>query len=148
MKKRSDKIEKFVQLAASEEQASGQQTGACRMRLEEQLQRLGELNAYRQEYASRSGKVDAVSSAHWKDYRTFLSKLDAAVLAQQQVVRDCEQNLESHRRHWMAKRQRLESLQHVLDKYRNDERLDAENREQRVLDDLPKLPEIFTKPGK
>ena len=37
----------------------------------------------------------------------------AAVKAQQQIVRDCEKNLATHRQRWMVKRQKLESLERV-----------------------------------
>lgn len=137
MRKRSRKLKKIVSLASSEERRHGAATGKSRAQLDDQMARLGELNAYRQGYAEAPQATTGVSSAHWKDYQSFLQRLDQAVAAQQQIVRDSEQNLELHRRRWMAKRQRLESLQRVLDRYRDDERAEQDRQQQRLDDDLP-----------
>ncbi len=137
MKKRTRKIDKIVALEASEEQRLGQEAGRSRQRLDEQLARLGELNAYRHTYASKSPSGPSVSSAQWQDYQNFLQRLDGAVRAQQQIVTDCEQNLETHRQRWLAKRRRLESLERVLEKYQQQDRAYEDRLEQKVLDDLP-----------
>lgn len=143
MKKRSKKISKIVSLASAEEKRFGAATGRSRRNLEEQMARLGELNAYRHGYAELSQSAGGVNSAHWKDYQSFMRRLDQAVKSQQQIVKDSEQNLETHRRRWLAKRQRLESLQRVLDSYRAEETSHAERLQQRALDDLPTLEDLY-----
>ncbi len=137
MKSRSRKIGKVAALAASEERLSGEMAGRSRRHLDEQLERLGELHAFRHNYAKKSSSKTAVSSAHWQDYQQFLCRLETAVNAQQQIVRDCERNLETVRQRWMAKRQRLESLERVLEKYMAAEREHEAKTEQKRLDELP-----------
>lgn len=138
MKSRTRKIGKIVALAASEESRFGQVAGRSRQHLQEQLDRLGELNAFRQNYANKSDARSSVCSAHWQDYQDFLRRLDTAVNAQQQIVRDCERNLEINRQRWMAKRQRLQSLERVLEKYETEEQVQEARQEQKRLDELPK----------
>ncbi len=137
MRKRTRKIGKIASLAAAEERRLGEETGRSQRQLNEQLERLGELNAYRHNYSHKNVAADGVDSAHLKDYRNFLSRLDAAVKAQQQIVRDCERNLAAHRQRWMVKRQKLESLERVLEKYRAADYAFEEKLEQKLLDDLP-----------
>ncbi len=137
MKKRTRKIDKIVALAASEERRVGEEAGRSRQRLDEQLARLGELNAYRHNYAKKSPAGPSVSAAQWQDYQNFLQRLDGAVRAQQEIVNDCEQNLEAHRQRWLAKRRRLESLERVLDRYQEQDRVYEDKLEQKALDDLP-----------
>lgn len=137
MKKRTRKIDKIVALEASEEQRLGQEAGRSRRRLDEQLARLGELNAYRHNYANKTPSGPSISAAQWQDYQNFLQRLDGAVRAQQQIVHDCEQNLEMHRQRWVAKRRRLESLERVLDKYQQQEQSHEDRLEQKALDELP-----------
>lgn len=134
MRRSGDKLGNVRTLARSEERKSGMAAGRLQQRLDEQLARLGELNAFRHTYANRP--VDQVSSAHWKDYQSFLGRLDRAVRSQQQIVRDCEKNLEAQRQRWMVKRQRLEALERVLEKARAREAAYQERLEQRQLDDL------------
>jgi flagellar FliJ protein len=137
MRNRSNKISRIVALAKSEEQRVGAELGKSRSSFEEQAERLGQLNAYRHSYQQRSSKVNNASSAHWKDYQNFMQRMELAVRSQLQMVNDAELNLEKHRQRWMQKRQRLNSLQQVLDGYRDAEESYAEKLRQRALDDLP-----------
>lgn len=137
MRRRTHKIAKVATLAASEERRFGEIAGRSRQHLDAQVDRLGELNAFRHDYAKKNSTSTAMSSAHLKDYHDFLHRLDTAVKAQQQVVRDGEQNLETHRKRWIAKRQRLESLRRVLDRYQEEDNLHNARMEQKRLDDLP-----------
>jgi flagellar FliJ protein len=139
MKKRTRKIDKIVSLAAAEERSLGAQAGRSRKYLDEQLDRLGELNAFRHNYTGNNPASSGVSAAHWKDYQGFLDRLDAALAAQQQIIRDGERNLEIHRQRWLAKRQRLESLERVLEKYRDQDRAYESRLEQKSADELSNL---------
>ncbi len=145
MKRRSARLKKILSVAEAEERSLGMQTGRAQKKLLEEKRKLGELNAYRESYAARARSANALSSAHWKDYQNFLSRLDQAVRSQQQVVNDCEKNLELHRRRWLVKRQRVESLERVQDRYRQQEVAHADRIEQRTLDDLPSAPPMYDK---
>lgn len=134
MRKRSKKLKKVVSVAATEERESGMAAGRSQKLLNEQLDRLGELNAFRQNYARR--KFSEVSAMHLKDFHSFLSRLDNAVQSQQQIVNDCEQNVEIQRQRWTAKRQKLESLERVLEKSQEREAAYQERLQQKQLDDL------------
>lgn len=140
MKKRSARLKKIVALAEAEERNQGVLMGRSQSRFNEQFDRLGELNAYRQSYAEKAKQNAELHSAHWKDYQNFLCRLDQAVHSQRQIVNDCEQSLESHRRQWTEKRRRLESLERVFERYQQEEYLHAERLEQRTQDDMPTAP--------
>ena len=137
MKSKTRKIGKVASLAASEERRFGEQAGRSQQHLNDQLERLGELNAYRHNYAQKVVQTTGISAAHWKDYQGFLRRLDTALQAQQQIVRDCEQNAESHRQRWLSKRRKLESLERVLEKYRQQDSAHQDRMEQKSLDDIP-----------
>lgn len=139
VRKRTRKIDKIVALAASEERRLGEQTGRSRAYLNDQVERLGELNAFRHNYACRNPASSGVNAVHLKDYQNFLDRLDTAVNAQRQIVRDGERNLETHRQRWLTKRQRLESLERVLDKYKDEDRAYESRLEQKSADELAKL---------
>jgi flagellar FliJ protein len=145
VKARSIKIGKVATLAAAEERRLGQLAGRARQHLQDQQDRLGELNAFRHNYAKKKVGQSTLRAAHWQDYQAFLNRLDTAVRAQQQLVRDSERMLETHRKRWIAKRQRLESLERVLEKYRADERMRDSRREQKRLDELPNTQSSFQK---
>lgn len=140
MKKRSHKIDKVLKLAASEERRYAEATGASQRRLDEQLARLGELSAYRHNYSRDASSSRATSAAQLKDYQSFLDRLDQAVAAQRQIIRECEQTLERHRRHWQVKKSRLDSLEKVRERYLKDEARAEDRRVQRIADDRRPAP--------
>jgi flagellar FliJ protein len=117
--------------------------GESQRELDSALVRLDELSAYRNEYSARQVPGSSVSAARWHDYQAFLSRLDQAVSAQRQLILDAEQNVDAHRRRWIAKRQRRESLQRVLERYRREERIDVDRRLQQRLDDLPRAKDSY-----
>lgn len=137
MKAREKKIARVVSLAASEERRYGEQAGRSQQTLNEQVDKLAELNAYRQSYVSRNARDTAVQPAHWHDYQSFLQRLDAALRSQQQIVRDSEFDLQAHRERWLAKRQKLESLERVLSRCEEQNQRHQSRLEQKQLDDLP-----------
>jgi flagellar FliJ protein len=146
MTRRTKKIGKVVSLAASEERRFGEQAGQSQQKLDKQLKKLGELNAYRQDYASKNPATAGTSAAHWKDFNMFLHRLDQAVTSQQHLVTQGEQNLESHRKRWLAKRQKLESLQRILDKSVRRDAIYLARLEQKLMDDLPNAIDSILKP--
>ena len=145
MKRRSGRFEKIVTLAAAAERSESVALGRARRALDEAVDRLGELERYRHEYAAGQRPGDEVSAVRWADFQAFLGRLDEAVNTQRQVIRDGEQSVDRHRRRWMIQRTRLDSLYRVLDGYRLKERLAAERRQQRALDDRSPVPDLYSR---
>ncbi len=146
MKRRTEKIGKVVSLAAAEERRFGEQAGRSQQKLDQQLAKLGELSSYRQHYANKNPATAGASAAHWKDFHMFLHRLDQAVTSQQHLVKQGEQNLESHRKRWLAKRQKLDSLQRILDKSMHRDAIYLARLEQKLMDDLPNAVDSILKP--
>ncbi|MDH4046662.1 MAG: flagellar export protein FliJ [Gammaproteobacteria bacterium] len=138
MIKRSDRIQKVVSIADSEERRECMELGKAQRALEDEISRLEELNEYRRGYAERTLPGASVSALRWQDYQHFLNRLDNAVNAQKQLIVNSEQNIDAHRRRWLVKRQRLDSLERVIERYRKAESAHGERLLQKALDDLPK----------
>lgn len=143
MKKRSKRLEKIVALATMEERRECIDMGKSQQELDQALGRLEELTSYRSGYSDAPCVGASYSAFRWHDYQNFLSRLDQAVNAQQGFVLNGEQNVDAHRNRWMAKRQRLDSLERVLERYRAAEGSDIERALQKELDDRPIKPDIY-----
>jgi flagellar FliJ protein len=143
MIRRSSRIQKVVSIAGSEERRECMKFGKAQRALDDEIERLAELQDYRHNYANRSLPDSSISAARWQDYQHFLNRLDQAVTAQQQVILDGERNTEAHRRRWLAKRQRQESLERVVDRYRKSENVRDERVLQRAVDELPPMGELY-----
>lgn len=130
-------MERIFVVAKSEERKKCQDMGRAQHLLDAEVNRLGELQSYRQNYEKRSALGPGTQPSHWADYQNFLCRLSDAVTEQKRNVLTGEQNRDLHRRRWMAKRQRLDSLQRVVERYRKTEVQEAEHKLQKSLDDLP-----------
>ena len=145
--KRSDRINAGRSVAEHEEQEYSKRFGAAQQDLAAAMKKLAELDAYRREYRESTVVKSGSSAAAWQEHNRFLQRLDQAVAAQQAIVRDGEARREKHRQQWMVKRQRLESLSRAVDRYSDAERIAADRREQRNLDDAAALRGKLTKPS-
>ena len=136
MHRKSGRIDKIRAIAASQERSSCRQMGESQRKLDEEVQRLEELEGYRLGYEQQKSRPGSSGAAQWADYQHFLRRLEAAVAAQAQVVLDSRQKADLHRQHWLKRRQRLESLTRVVDRCRRDEAAADERREQKTMDEL------------
>lgn len=143
MKKRSTRLQRIVQLAAMEERKERIQMGRSQQELDLAVSRLDELTSYRRGYDASQSVGSSYSAVRWQDYQNFLARLDQAVSAQAGSILSSEQNVDAHRHRWMAKRQRLDSLERALERYRAAENSQAERTLQKAIDDLPSKPDIY-----
>lgn len=137
-------MERIFVLAQSEERQKRQEMGHAQSLLDAEINRLGELKSYRQSYDQKELSGAGIRPAHWADYQDFLYRLGRAISEQEHHVLTGKENRDLHRKHWMEKRQRLESLQRVVDRYRNDEARQEEQRLQKSLDDRPPAKNTFS----
>ena len=111
--------------------------GEAQRTLEHELGRLEELMAYRESYMADQSTKKVLQAGQWQDYHKFLGRLNRAVTAQEQVVREGRLNQEAHRKRWAVKRQRLEALSRIVERYRTEELKEAERREAQLQDAQP-----------
>ena len=113
--------------------------------LDDAIRLLEELKGYRQHYTSGQQPPSGSGATRWQDFRRFISRLDKAIVEQEQVVRDSRQQREAHKKVWLAKRQRLESLTRITDRLKTEE-VEAEDRkQQKQLDSLPRRATPFAR---
>lgn len=144
---RSLRLERLVGIAEREERRAAEALGRLRAELARREAQLGELNAYRKAYAASSRSTPGGTSAHWKDYQTFLGRLDGAIVAQKQLAADAVAGVDAARDAWMQKRKRSEALKKVFERNRRAEAQAAARREQRRLDETPLAAPPFAADG-
>ncbi len=119
--KRSERMKIVHSVAEHEERQECRTMGEAQKSLQDEIDRLEELKACRQVYASKEELRKGVHTMQWQDYHRFLRRLDQAVAAQQQIVRDGKSLREAHRNRWMIKRQRQESLSRIVERFKKVE---------------------------
>jgi flagellar FliJ protein len=138
-------MERIFVVAKSEERQGCQEMGHAQRLLDAEISRLDELLAYRQSYEKKASACSGIQPTHLLDYQKFLSRLGSAVTEQQKHVMTGKQNRDLHRERWMVKRRRLDSLQHVVERYRKSEVREEEQKAQKILDDHPLSRNAFSR---
>ncbi len=135
--KRSERMKVVRSIAEHEERQECRTMGESKKSLEDKLGRLEELNAYREAYAAKGKLKQGLNALQWQDYHKFLNRLDQAVVSQELVVRDGKAQQEVHKKRWMKKRQRLESLSRIVDRYKSAEFDEMERQLKKIQDSQP-----------
>jgi len=141
--KRSTRMQPVHDVASAEEQDLSRDLGRAQRTLQEQIGRLQELRQHREEYAAKSRESEALGSSRWRDYRLFLDRLNQAIVMQEGIIADWRRRRDDLRRQWQVKRQRLESLDRIIDRYRRNELREEERREQRAVDAEARPRQVF-----
>lgn len=139
-------MQKVFDIAKTDERKVCEEMGKVQRSLDAEISRLEELESYRRNYAEQFRGKKTLSPARWQDYQKFLQRIDAAVDAQREQVLAGRKNRDAHRRQWLAKKQKLDSLERVVDRHRKTEDQEEERRSQRALDDMTSTG-CFTPPG-
>lgn len=135
MKRRTERMHKVFLLAETDEKQQCRAMGTSQRNLDDELDRLAELKAYRQSYGEQC-RERQYDSMQWKDYQNFLQRLDQAVAIQTQVVMDGKMKRDAHRSRWMTKRRKVESLERVVDRFRLKDAESDERTQQKSADEL------------
>jgi len=133
---RSKRFEPIQEIASTSATDLSRAMGEAGRRVAELERQFEQLQAYRDEYTRNStdgrGTMDAV---RLQNYRSFLDRLGEAM--RQHVVKldSARAEYEKRRVQWSEKRIEAESLSRVIERFRQEERHVAEQREQREGDD-------------
>lgn len=137
MMKRSKRLKPVVQIAESREQQAARALGAAQTTLDQARQQLEELQGYRADYLQRFQQAGAVGmgGARLGDYQQFLQKLALAIEQQGQVIAQAEQEVEARRQQWFDTRGKVQMLDTVVTRYRDEESREASRKEQLEQDE-------------
>lgn len=136
MKNRADRMQKIFKLAKAEERKVAEEMGRVQRSLNAEISRLQELESYRQNYTAQFQSSGTISAARLQDYQNFLDRIDRAVDGQKEQIMTGRETRDVHRRRWMMEKQKLDSLERVVDRFRKVEDQETDRRSQKDLDEL------------
>ena len=73
-------------------------------------------------------------------YQAFVTRLQQAIQHQQQVIRQREMSVLAQTKKWVTARERLRTMDDLIVRAQTQEELEADKREQKILDDRPFRP--------
>jgi flagellar FliJ protein len=135
---RAARLAPVIEMAERAEREAAMQLGHCQGLLRQAQVKLGELEQYRGDYQQQwiSEGQRGVSGQWLMNYQRFLSQLETAIGQQRQSVAWHANNLDKLRGVWQQRYARLEGLRKLVQRYREEARLSADKREQKLLDEL------------
>lgn len=115
--KKSQRIKTIVDIKAAQEKNALEALGAVQRKLLTLQAQVDGLRSYRREYQDNFDQlgVKGVNVAQLLEFRSFIDKLDKAIIGQEQVLSSIEAELMAKRKIWEELHHKTQSLQKVCD---------------------------------
>lgn len=135
--KRSHRLKPIVEIAKKESAEALNLVSQANTTLRQAEIQLDDLHHYKQEYLARfrQDSVNAMSAQKVLDFRAFLVQLDQAIASQQQLVKRHAEHLTQQQQAWQQIRKKEQSMNTLVDRYRQEEVRDELKQEQRDSDE-------------
>jgi flagellar protein FliJ len=133
---KSKRFEPIHEIASTSAKDLSRAMGEAQRKVADLERQLQQLQDYRDEYVRNSTQANgAMDAVKLQNYRSFLDRLGEALRQHTKSLVAARAEYENRRRQWSEKRVEAESLSRVVDRFRQEERHDADRREQREGDD-------------
>ena len=134
---RAKRLQPVQQIVDDQQRALARSLAAIEKRLSEAESKLGELERYRREYEMQFAMraQSGIGVMDLRDYQAFLARLSEAVKQQQAVVQRAHSDRDIERTRWREAATRAKALDHVVERWRNEERALLDRKEQRESDE-------------
>ena len=137
--KKSQRFSTLAELAKSKEQAAAAALGAVNKIHLENIQKLESLKEYRLEYIKQfsiHGKT-GMDVSSMQTYKTFIEGIEQAIRNQQIQIVESEQQCIESKKIWQHVHMKTEIMNTTVERYKVQERIDDDHREQKEMDDRP-----------
>lgn len=135
--KKSQRIKTIVEIKAAQEKNALEVLGAVHQKLQNMQAQIEGLKNYRKEYQDRFDQMGSRGAhvAQILEFRSFIDKLDKAIMGQEQVLSSIEAELAAKRKVWEELHHKTQSLQKVCDSALTAEMKQEAKREQLEQDE-------------
>ncbi|MGZ8174403.1 MULTISPECIES: flagellar export protein FliJ [Methylobacter] len=135
--KKSQRIKTIVEIKANQEKNALEVLGGVQRQLQSMQAQVEGLRNYRKEYQDRFDQLGAkgVNVAQLLEFRSFIDKLDKAIMGQEQILSSIEAEVLAKRKIWEELHHKTQSLQKVCDSALVVEMKQEAKREQQEQDE-------------
>ncbi|MDH5786208.1 MAG: flagellar export protein FliJ [Chromatiales bacterium] len=135
---RSSKLQPVQRVNDTREQEAARAFGSARHYLEQLEHQYDELQNYREEYRHHflhSGRL-GMRGKQVQQQQLFLANLDRAIEQQREAISQAKSECERRQQRWFAAKGRSRALDRVVERYREEELVLENRREQKDTDEL------------
>jgi len=135
--KKSQRIKTIVEIKATQEKKALEVLGAVQRKLQNMQSQVDGLKNYRKEYQDKFDQMGSRGAhvAQLLEFRSFIDKLDKAIIGQEQVLSSIEAELTAKRKIWEELHHKTQSLQKVCESALTVEMKQEAKREQSEQDE-------------
>lgn len=135
--KKSQRIKTIVEIKAAQEKKALEALGIAQRKYQTLQSQILGLKDYRNDYQNRFDQLGSkgVNIAQLLEYRSFIDKLDLAILGQEQSLSTLDAELLASRKLWEEQHHKTQSLQKVCDSALAEEMKREAKREQLEQDE-------------
>lgn len=133
----SERFRPIQKVASHKEHKAAAALGESRQRRAADRQRLDELRQYLAEYLARfaAAAKNGLSSSQILEYQVFIGKLETAIAQQEEIVARSQKACDSNKAQWRGRYTKSQAVQNAVGRMQEQERKDADRREQSESDD-------------
>lgn len=137
--KKSKRLQPVRQLKQQEERTQAKKLADIQQGLAAARNQLTELESYLADYFSTAThqQRQIQSAAQLGQYQIFISKLKEAIERQKQDIKQREKALQAQTKNWFEASNKLKTMDELIEKARQQEEREEDQKEQKLLDDRP-----------
>lgn len=133
----SERFRPIQKVTSHKERKAAAALGESLQQREAASRRLAELRQYLAEYLARfaGAAKNGLSSRQVLEYQVFIGKLETAIAQQEEIVSRSQKACDSSKAQWRGRYTKSQAMQKAVGRMQEQERKDADKREQSESDD-------------
>ncbi len=134
---RATRLQPVQNLADDAERRAALRVASAERNQHEAEGKLADLERYAEDYQRQytDRAAGGIGVTELRDYQAFLARLGEAIRQQRAIVSRARHECDTERLRWQEAAKRARALDHVADKWRDEERRAADKREQNEIDE-------------
>lgn len=137
--KKSERLRPVRDIKQQQERAEARKLADLQQQLQQARRQCQELEGYLKEYfnAISTQRQHVHQASQLALYQAFVTRLQQAIQHQHQMIRQREMAVQAQTKKWIAASERLRTMDDLITRTQAQEQLDADKKEQKLLDDRP-----------
>jgi flagellar FliJ protein len=134
----SDRFKPVLKVAENRESNAARKFGLSQKQQHEEEEKLQSLRQYHSEYMSRFQQTASIgmSASQLREYQAFLNKLETAIVEQEEIVRQSQQNCTAHKKQWTKKHIRTQTMDKAMGRMVKSEQKQKDAQDQKMSDEI------------
>ncbi len=136
--RKSTAIQTLIELASKESDAAAENLGRKIRTAGELEQKLALLMQYRNDYEARfhASRTEGVTIAGYRNFQSFLGKLDVAIESQQRIVKEAQKHVADGKKAWQEAERKKMSYSTLSERQQKEILRKEMKREQKQTDEF------------